>query len=271
MSETFGGLTLAGGKRQGTALALLRHEEKTNQLFLTDLYGKLGSTPSKTSDQALLHVIQKRGDPPSILGVNVPLALPPCLLCQLPWCPGHEACEVESVVWMRKSQTRMTKKYKHSKPPLPYVQRPVEVYLRENISHELDLPGAYSSNISPLVARIQYLKRHLSQSIQLIEILPRLTFYQLAPMFGLDAKLAFTYRGPEKGSEDRYRFLSRLKEHVPLFIYDRDLELLTLNPPCFDAFLGAYTAFLFKQGLCENPPENFPLDEGWVAFPKMSG
>lgn len=266
--EVFGGLTLAGGKRRGTALALISIKDSSNQLILEEIYGNLGVTATQTADQALLRVINKRSDNPTILGVNVPLSLPPCLSCQLPWCPGYEVCEVESVVWTRKSNPRLKKIHKSAKPSQPYTERPVEIFLRENFPHWLDIPGAYSSNMAPLVSRIQYLKRHFSSDTELIEVLPRLTFFKLSSLLGLQPNLAKSYRGPEHGSETRLLFLQKLKEKLSFVIDDRDLELLTLNPPPFDALLAALTAFLHRRGYCEMPLTDFPISEGWVSFPK---
>ena len=266
--EIFGGLSLAGGKRRGTALSLLSYDEDKNQLVLEDIFGNLGATANQSADQALLRVINKRGDVPIVLGVNVPLSLPTCLSCQLPWCPGYEVCEVESIVWMKKSFPRLKKIHKNAKPAQPYTERPVEIYLRENFPPWLDIPGAYSANLAPLVSRVQYLKRHISHDIQLIEVLPRLTFYKFSLLFGLSSELAKTYKAPEHGSESRLTLLQCLKEKFSLSIESRDLELLTLNPAPFDAFLSSITAFLYKCGFCETPLADFPMSEGWVYYPK---
>lgn len=266
--EVFGGLSLAGGKRRGTSLVLLSLNDRDSKLAITEIFGNLGSTATQSADQVLLRVINKRGDHPSILGINAPLSLPPCITCQLPWCPGHENCKVNSIEWMRDASLRLSKIHKNAKKTLPYTERPVEIFLRENLPYWLDVPGAYGANISPLAARVQYLKRHISLETKLIEVLPRLTFHALASGLDLSDESARYYKEPEDGAASRAQFLRSFRERYPVFINERDLELIILNPPTFDAMLAAITAYYSRLSLCEAPPLDFPDHEGWVYFPK---
>src|SRR3990167_4715063 len=120
--DVFGGLSLAGGKRRGTSLVLISLDDQNSKLTITDIFGNLGPTTTQSSDQVLLRVINKRGDHPSILGINAPLSLPPCITCQLPWCPGHETCKVNSIEWMRDAYLRLSKIHKNAKKTLPYTR-----------------------------------------------------------------------------------------------------------------------------------------------------
>jgi hypothetical protein len=268
--EVYGGLSLAGGKRRGTSLVLLTLESEQNCISLTEIYANLGSTKKLNSDQVLLRVLNNRGDHPKVLGINAPLSLPPCVSCELPWCPGHEICKVNSIEWMRRANLRLSKIYKNTKPALPYTERPIELYLREHFPHWLDIPGAYSANISPLAARVEYLKRHIFYETKLIETLPRLTFYILSSSLGLAHDGARYYRGPESGSKLRADFLHAIKKIFSFQVNERDFELLTLNLPAFDAFLAAATALLYQHNLCEERPDDFPGNEIWVSFPQGS-
>jgi len=266
-SSHYGGLFLGGGKSHSTAFAILDHDLSSNKLILSELFGKLGSTKSQSADETLLHVIHKRSYQLNFLGVNVPLSFPACITCKESVCPGHESCSVETVKWMRECHQRIRLQHKHAKYPLPYMQRSVELYLQERFGRQIEIPGAYSSNSAPLTSRISYLRRQINPEIQLIEVLPKLTFLLLSKQLFLPTERADTYRGPEKGSQDRFFFLEALIKSNQLFIYSRDLELLTLHPHCFDAFLVAYTAYLFDVGKCEEPSKDLPTDSGWVTIP----
>ena len=90
------GIDLGGGKGKKTALATLRVDGEA--ATVVDIAPRNGALPFY--DAALIDTIRQYGDE-TLLCVDAPLTLPPCLRCTVPLCPGQNACVDPSVVEMR--------------------------------------------------------------------------------------------------------------------------------------------------------------------------
>src|SRR3954463_1676387 len=90
------GIDLGGGKGKKTALATLRVDGAT--ATVVDIAPRTGAVPFY--DPTLLETIRAYGDE-TLLCIDAPLTLPPCLRCTVPVCPGQELCVDPSVVEMR--------------------------------------------------------------------------------------------------------------------------------------------------------------------------
>src|SRR5262249_41439704 len=90
------GIDLGGGKGKKTALATLRLDGRT--ATVVDIAPRPGALPFY--DARLLETIRQYGDE-TLLCVDAPLTLPPCLRCAVPVCPGQDQCVDPSVVEMR--------------------------------------------------------------------------------------------------------------------------------------------------------------------------
>ena len=124
------GIDLGGGKGKKTALATLRLDGRT--ATVVDIAPRSGAAPFY--DASLLETIRQYGDD-TLLCIDAPLTLPPCLRCTVPVCPGQEACVDPSVVEMRSlmaetAEPNAGRDARRGKPPVtPYTQRATEVHL----------------------------------------------------------------------------------------------------------------------------------------------
>ena len=280
------GLELSGAKNAKTTLAVLEYYPREKKVFLLDVHSGIGADSTGTSDEVLIQTVLDHADEHADLkmGVNVPLTLPPCIVCTRKTCPVPGTCSAPEVRWMKgyvqKSQVTSTKKNTTSKTKArqkdfftPYTQRPVELWLRGEVLSKLpqkirfELDETLGGNKAPLTARMHYLKPHFSE-YQMHEVLPKLTIALLMPYLKLSKKTIYEYRQMEEGAEARQTIIEKMSENLDIFIYDRDLKKITQNINAFDAFICAYTVLLFDKNECVEPPRNFPIQSGWVQYPK---
>lgn len=279
--RTYLGLDLSGARNQKTTLATLEYYPREKKIFLLEIDDRIGPREDSgdTGDQALLDLITECGHEVAALGVNVPLTLPPCLVCARKTC-SPETCNVPAVKWMRETVRKAGRKaardeeFPKPRAITPYTQRPVELWIRYHVLPELDpklrfdVDEALGGNRAPLTARMSYLKKHLRR-YRLVEVLPKLTMAMLVRGYGLPQRLYRTYRHLEQGAHSRSLILEEFIERCGIFIYDRDLIKLSRNLSAFDAFLCAFTALLCDTKRCAKIPKGFPKDTGWVHYPKL--
>ena len=276
------GLELAGAKNQKTTLAALEYYPKEGKIFLLDIYDKISGADDQTGDEALLEVIQEikssSNEADIKMGVNVPLAFPPCVHCTRRVCPLPKKCTVPAVKWMR-DQTKKAAK----NPDLdirvreftPYTQRPIELWVRYQLLSQLpegaffEIDETLGGNKAPLTARMAFLIRQL-KDISLVEVWPKLTVAVLASDLGISKRHISTYRHLEEGIYAREEILEKLIAAHDIFIYDRDLKKLAASLTCFDAFICAYTALMSDRGQTAKMPSGFPLSTGWIEYPELS-
>jgi hypothetical protein len=268
-AQRFLGLELSGAKNSKTSVSILEFYPKEKKVFLLDIHERVTAREGQSPDQALLELLAELSPGLSLMGVNVPLTLPPCLLCSPSRCKG--ACRSPATQWMERFVRRRPQR-KGEIVFTPYTQRPVELWLRYEVLGAMPKPlqfevdEAMGGNRAPLTARMQYLKRSLDPAT-LVEVLPKLTALRLCLGLGLDKRLLSRYRKLEEGSHARAVFLEALIEKRGIFIYERDLRKLSHSLAAFDSFLCAYTALLCEQGQCEKPPRGFPVASGWIEHP----
>jgi len=276
------GMDLAGAKNQKTALATLEYYPREQKTFLLDVYDRIVPKDEQTGDEALLEVLEElRGGPHEValLGVNVPLTLPPCAICSRKACSKLGKCGDPAVKWMR-DFTRKNARAHRAEPGgirvrdfTPYTQRPTELYVRYQVMPELEpaqrfeIDESLGGNKAPLTMRMQYLKRYLV-GLPVVETWPKLTIALLSRELGISRRMIMSYRRLEEGIHARQEILEAMAKRFGLFIYDRDLRKLSQSLPAFDAFACAYTALLSDTGRCAKVPSGFPDPEGWVHHPK---
>jgi hypothetical protein len=268
-------LDLAGAKNQKTALAVLEYYPREQKIFLLDIYERISAHDDQTGDEALIETIREaRNGSQAMLGVDVPLELPPCVTCTRKTCPLPAKCNVPAVKWMREFSRKTTARGEgNGKEFTPYTQRPVELWVRHHALRELADPGrlevdeALGGTKAPLTARMQFLKRHLAD-VDMVEAWPKLTVACLASELGLPRRTQQSYRQLEAGVHARSEILEALSKQRGVFIYERDLRKLSASLPSFDAFFCAYTALLSDAGRCAKAPSGFPVPTGWVHYPR---
>ncbi|MGK5082735.1 DUF429 domain-containing protein [Bdellovibrionota bacterium FG-1] len=290
MGETrhYLGIELAGAKNQKTALAALEYFPKENKVFLLDIYDRLTTHGAHQNmitagDEALVELMNELAgaqEPKTVrVGINAPLALPPCISCTRKNCPQPAHCTVPSVKWMRETARKAAKTFRKEGDRVrvleftPYTQRPVELWIRYHVlpklplSHRFEIDETLGGTKAPLTARMHFLRHHLGP-FPLYEVWPKLTLALLALELELSRRVIESYRRLEEGSHAREQILETLSKRHDIFIYERDIRKLSQSLPAFDAFLCAYTALLADNHRCAKMPTGFPISTGWVQYPQ---
>jgi hypothetical protein len=258
-------------------MAVLEYFPKERKTFLLDSFDRIAPSAERPAgavttagDQALLELLAElREDHRTLLGVNVPLELPPAITGspreRIP--PAAQ----RAMQWMRKLAARGAPEY------TTYTQRPVELWIRHHVlprlpeSHRFEIDEALGGTKAPLTARMHFIRRQLATTpalrMPVVEAWPKLTVSLLAQQMNLPRRVVQSYRRLEEGAQAREQILEAMAERLGIFIYERDVRKLSLGLAAFDAFVCAYTALLCDQKRCEAPPKGFPIASGWVHFP----
>ncbi len=232
------GVDLGGGKGKKTALATLRADEQGATII--DIAPRSGALP--LYDSMLIDAIRAHGEQ-TLLCIDAPLTLPPCLRCEVPVCPGQDDCVDGAVVEMRaiSAASLAGERYRRGKPPItPYTQRTTEVYL----AHRLGIVPreALGQGTGPLAARAAHLKRALADRFRLndnlLEVYPK----------GTLAALGFVrpYKKHLKERETRAEILEALSPELR-FGPGVWRELCIQSDHLFDAVICAFTGYLWAR------------------------
>lgn len=271
-----------GRPRLAVAEAKVRHGQRGTGLSVDDPGGD-----ALFRDEVLVAYLERWVDDRTVVAIDAPLTLPPCVRCQLP-CPTVARCTVPVVAWMRRFGPRLQARGRSdpSKPSVtPYTQRSVEVLQRAVGIRPRETLG---QGTGPVAARAAYLRRVLSPRLRLhenlIEVHPRATIEQV---FGPAVAQRARHGDDDRVWATRKRVLSGLVEGIAFdYVWP---ELVVRNTHMFHAVLGAFTAFLWaRQGLrgpadlagatpVATSPDDFAqaiaqlgtlwLEDGWVFIP----
>lgn len=268
------GLELAGAKNSKTTLAALEYYPSENKIFLLEIYEEIGGNENQTGDEALLTLFEKLGkNRETTLGINVSMDLPPCIPCTRKSCPLPDRCTVPAVKWMR--EVSSTKSQKKQKAFTPYTQTPSEIWLRSVVlprlspKVSLEIDETLGGTKAPLTARMVFLKRHLAP-LRVLCTHPKLSVVLLAEQLKIDPRIVGRYRKLDEGAQIREELLETISKGNGIFIYEKDLKMLSRNLSAFDAFICAYTALLADTGRCDPIAKGFPKDHAWIYYPKIS-
>jgi predicted nuclease with RNAse H fold len=252
----FIGVDLGGGKGKNTALAVL--ERTRDGITVTQLSPKAKEAP--LYDAALVSALLSRTEN-TVICVDAPLTLPPCLRCTEPVCPGQDACVDAEVLTMRAFATPEPgsgRDHRRGKPLVtPYTQRATDLYLR---SRGIRARETLGQAMGPLAARAAHLVRALGQHFHLnhnlIEVFPRATIELL-------------------GFREPYR--KRVDRRIDILAALPDLsfgpgvwrEQCRQSDHIFDAVVCAYTGYLrSRDGWKISPAGGDPVDpQGWIWVP----
>lgn len=260
------GIDLGGGKGKKTALATLRVDGPA--ATVVDIAPRNGALPFY--DAALVETIRQYGDE-TLLCIDAPLTLPPCLRCTVTLCPGQPACVDPSVVEMRalaaEGEPARGRDSRRGKPPItPYTQRATEVHL----AHRLGILAreGLGQGTGPLAARAAHLVRALADRFRLnenlIEAYPKATLSMLG--------LATPFKKHLRERETRARILEALSGELrfgPGVWRERCIQ----SDHLFEAVICAFTGFLWARDGWILPPAAEPRDEearlrdGWIWTP----
>jgi hypothetical protein len=260
------GVDLGGGKGKKTALATLRADP--DGATVTDIAPRAGAMP--LYDTALIDTIRSFG-PGTLLCVDAPLTLPPCLRCAVPVCPGQEDCVDGAVIEMRAISASGVggDRFRRGKPPVtPYTQRTTEVYLAQRLG--IVPREALGQGTGPLAARAAHVARALADRFRLnhnlLEVYPK----------GTLAALGFLrpYKKHLRERETRAEVLEALSGELR-FGPGVWRELCIQSDHLFDAVICAFTGYLWARDGWTAPaaftgPAEARLDDGWIWLPPMA-
>ncbi len=277
--KRFLGIELSGAKNQKTAACVLEFYPREGKTFVLDVYDKIITDEGETSDDGLLALLQELGSDKAIqaVGVNVPLDLPPCLVCRRRAC-FEGPCDDPGVRW---AQTLLKKYDRASRGPgrarqfTPYTQRPIEVWIWHEIIEKLpaylrfELDETMGGNRAPLTARMHFLQKKLP-TFHFVEVLPKLIVARLAEAGIVPKRDALAFRKIEEGAEARENLLHAIAQKLNFFVYDRDIHKLSLSLTSFDAFLCAMSCALTEaRGSRHKPARGWPRGQRLVDDPRV--
>jgi Protein of unknown function (DUF429) len=280
------GIDLGGGKGKKTALATLRVDGAT--ATVVDIAPRTGAAPFY--DPTLLDTIRAYGDE-TLLCIDAPLTLPPCLRCEVPVCPGQNACVDSSVVEMRalaaeaaeardgaqamhaasdRFGLRGNRDTRRGKPSVtPYTQRPTEIFLAASVG--IAAREGLGQGTGPLAARAAHLVRALADRFtinqNLIEVYPKATLVAL----GLGAP----FKKHLREREARAGVLESLSAELrfgPGVWRERCVQ----SDHLFEAVICAFTGFLWARDGWSLPvyttarDESARLRDGWIWTPPVA-
>ncbi|MCY0993242.1 DUF429 domain-containing protein [Nannocystis sp. ILAH1] len=305
----FIGVALGGGRGKTTAVARLERVETEGDAPRVRLaearlrHGHRGSGEEGGEgggdplfrDEVLVAYLQRWVSDDTVVAIDAPLTLPPCIRCPLA-CPGVQACTVPVVAWMRKHAPALhaARRSDPGKPAVtPYTQRAVDVLL----THVgLSPRESLGQGMGPLAARAAYLRRVLSPLLRLhenlIEVHPPATVTRL---FGAEVEHRHRRSDSEQAWELRKRMLTALE---PMLAFDFVWpEVVVRSPHVFDAVIAGVTAFLWAHQGWQGPLDLLPaqsaaasetvtpdplraaiagledrwLEDGWIWVPPAPG
>jgi uncharacterized protein DUF429 len=271
------GIDLGGGKGKKTALATLRVDGAA--ATVVDIAPRTGAAPFY--DPTLLDTIRAYGDE-TLLCIDAPLSLPPCLRCTVPVCPGQELCVDPSVVEMRALAAeaaaarddvfalRDTRDTRRGKPSItPYTQRTTEVYLACSVG--IAAREGLGQGTGPLAARAAHLVRALADRFtlneNLVEVYPKATLVALG--------LGTPFKKHLRERETRARILESLSDELR-FGPGVWRELCIQSDHLFEAVICAFTGFLWARDGWSLPNyatargEAERLRDGWIWTPPVA-
>lgn len=258
----FVGIGLGGGRGKTTAVARLDLSDDGRKLVVAEARtrrgvrggGEVGSSRVSFRDDVLLAWLDEWVDDTTVVAIDAPLTLPPCLTCMLA-CPGLDRCRVPIVEWMREHAARLgtaTARRDPNKPWVtPYTQRATELLL-EHVT--LSPREALGQGMGPLAARATFLRRATATRLRLhenlLEVHPRAT---LIRRFGAEVERRSRRAENETTWEVRKQMLAELTEGV---VFDRVWpELVVRNVHVFYAVIAAMSAVLWARDGWRGPAD----------------
>jgi len=258
------GVDLGGGKGKKTAAATLRVDPR-HGATVVDLAPRPRELP--LYDQSLLALLRGYGDD-TLVAIDAPLTLPPCLRCQVALCPGQADCVDPSVVQMRADAASFGeggRNFRRGKPQVtPYTQRATE--LRLFLERGITPREALGQGTGPLAARAAHVTRALADRFHLnenlIEVSPKATL----------AALGFTQR-TRRHLHEREARAAVLEMLSPELRFGPGVwrEVCVQSDHLFDAVIAAYTGYLWARDnwQAQLAPDARP-QEGWIWVPPQA-
>lgn len=135
-------------------------------------------------------------------------------------------------------------KRKLKKGFIPYWNRPIDVWIWINYYDQMlqTFNSSYDSfgNVSVmLLHKFHYLLRHLPRELQIYESNVQIILLELYRAKIISKKLMLELYDHNVSTLARVRVAKNIEKKCNLFIYEKDLELISKNPKAFDSFILA--------------------------------
>ncbi len=277
---TFVGIDLGGARGKTTAVAQIARGND-GQASVQSISTRHRGEP--WIDETLLAYVEGLGND-VVVAIDAPLTSPACGRCVVPACPSVEACVDPAVAWLRTTgrllgeesvagQAVQGSSAVVSRAPArpririqPYAHRATELVLCYD--RGLIPPSAVGAAVGLVAARAQHLRKRLLRAgfalnQNLLEVSPAAT---IAALF--DRRRARGYKRDADPWETRAEIVERLTdlEFAPQSRLAREDALR--NDHCFDALVGAYTAYLWARDGWTLPEPSGPFaEDGWIWAP----
>lgn len=135
-------------------------------------------------------------------------------------------------------------KRKLKKGFVPYWNRPIDVWIWINYYDQLlktfDISYDSFGNVSVmLLHKFHYLLRHLPRELQIYESSVQIILLELYRAKIMSKKFIIELSDLNVSTLARIRVAKKIEEHLNVFIYEKDLELISKYPKAFDSFILA--------------------------------
>ena len=268
----FVGVDLGGGRGKTTAVAEIRSAPSGAEVF--EVATRAGRLP--WTDDTLIGRLGV-ADPACVIAIDAPLTRTACARCELPVCPGTEACSDPAVVWLRTTGRGLVHKVAAETVGAgPRTQHTAQARLVPYAHRATDVVMTYERGLLPLsslgatngaiAARATQLARRLRGAgyelhANLLEVSPQATISALC-----GARAARGY----KRDADPWRTRAVILEGFTDLTFAPQSRMaredVLRNDHCFDAVIAAYTAYLWAREGWPTPGGVFD-DDGWIVCP----
>ena len=271
----FIGVDLGGGRGKTTAVAELRSGPESAEVVEV----ATRSTKHPWTDETLVERLAGAGDgrTDTVIAIDAPLTRPACNRCERPVCPGMEACAEPAVIWLRTEGRALVRRATSvavgggAQPAqsaqarlAPYTHRATDVVM--TYGRGLLPVSALGATNNAISARAGQLRRRLRGAGfelhgNLVEVSPAAT---IAALCG--PRAARGYKRDADPWVTRASILERLRDLSFARQSRMAREDVLRNDHCFDAVIGAYTAYLWARDGWPMPEGCFGED-GWIIAP----
>ena len=273
----FIGVDLGGGRGKTTVVAELRSSAAGAEVIEVSMRSMPGKQPW-TDDTLVSRLAEPTPD--RVIAINASLTATACNRCELPVCPGMEACAVPAVVWLRTTGRALVQEVAAetvgSASSRPRLQHAAQARLAPYAHRATDVVMTYQRGLLPIsalgtansviTARAGQIKKRLRGARytlhqNLIEVSPAAT---IAALCG--TRLARGYKHDADPWRTRAMILEQLTDlaFAPQSRMARE-EVLG-NDHCFDAVIAGYTAYRWARDGWEIPEGVF-AEDGWIFAP----
>ncbi|MEP6865260.1 MAG: DUF429 domain-containing protein [Deltaproteobacteria bacterium] len=276
-ASRFIGIDLGGGRGKTTALAELRSGVNGAEVIEVATRSSTGKSP--WTDDTLIARLEL--NPDRIIAIDAPLTTTACSRCEVPVCPGMEACADPAVVWLRTDgralvqeveaesvgatgRPRLRMKHAAQVRLAPYAHRATDVIMTYQrgllpVSHLGNVSSAISARAGQLKKRLRGAGYELHRN--LLEVSPAAT---IAALCGTRAARGY------KHDADPWRTRAMILEQLHDLTFAPQSRMaredVLGNDHCFDAVIAGYTAYRWAHDGWE-VPEGVFADDGWIFAP----